>query len=125
MTFVQRLLYYFGGVGIGLLFLIFFLSGKRTSCNYGLNARVVKALGGKKIDSAYVVGAKLKAFDMDTLVFRTLLSRADVDFGQSAIRDKEDCKEYQMISEYQGVQYKLRLANCEKGLVPLHIQKQQ
>ena len=42
MNFVNRLTYFSGGFIIGLLFLMFFLSGKRTSCSYLPDARVKK-----------------------------------------------------------------------------------
>ena len=42
MNFFNRLTYFSGGFIIGLLFLMFFLSGKRTSCSYLPNSRVKK-----------------------------------------------------------------------------------
>ena len=48
MKFIHRLGYYLGGFSIGLIFLAFFLSGKRASCDYGPDARVLKNIGQKK-----------------------------------------------------------------------------
>ena len=42
MNFFNRLTYFSGGFIIGLIFLMFFLSGKRTSCSYLPNSRVKK-----------------------------------------------------------------------------------
>ena len=47
MKFIHRLGYYLGGFSIGLIFLAFFLSGKRASCDYGPDARVLKNIGQK------------------------------------------------------------------------------
>lgn len=42
MSFLKRLGYYLGGFSVGLLFLFFFLNGKRTQCSYAPEARVKK-----------------------------------------------------------------------------------
>jgi len=49
MKFIHRLGYYLGGFSIGLIFLAFFLSGKRASCDYGPDARVLKNIGLKQL----------------------------------------------------------------------------
>jgi hypothetical protein len=47
MSFIRRLGYYLGGFSLGLVFLFFFLSGKKTQCNYGPQARVINDISGK------------------------------------------------------------------------------
>ena len=47
MSLMRRLGYYLGGFSIGLILLAFFLSGKRTSCDYGPEARVLKNIRTK------------------------------------------------------------------------------
>jgi hypothetical protein len=42
MTFRQRLPYFLGGLGIGILVVIFFLGKKNTTFDYGPNSRVLK-----------------------------------------------------------------------------------
>ena len=42
MTFKQRLPYFLGGLGIGIVVVIFFLGKKNTTFDYGPNARVLK-----------------------------------------------------------------------------------
>jgi hypothetical protein len=49
MKFLYRLGFYFGGFSIGLIFLAFILNGKKTSCNYTPNARVIDNLLQKEI----------------------------------------------------------------------------
>ena len=46
---IRRLGYYLGGFSVGIILLTFILSGKKTSCNYGPNARVIDNLTQKKI----------------------------------------------------------------------------
>ena len=47
MKFIHRLGYYLGGFSIGLILLAFFLQGKKTSCDYGPNARTTKNIANK------------------------------------------------------------------------------
>ena len=47
MKLIHRIGYYLGGFTIGIVILIFFLSGKKTSCDYGPNARVLKNIRSK------------------------------------------------------------------------------
>ena len=49
MKLVYRFGFFFGGFSIGLVFLMFFLSGKKTSCAYGPDARVLKNIQIKSI----------------------------------------------------------------------------
>ena len=47
MKFIHRLGYYLGGFAVGLIFLSFFLSGKKTSCSYSPQARTIKNINLK------------------------------------------------------------------------------
>ena len=49
MNFIKRLTFFSGGFMIGLFFLMFFLSGKKTSCNYMPNSRVKNDILKKNI----------------------------------------------------------------------------
>ena len=47
MRVIDRFGYYLGGFSVGLIFLGFVFSGKKTSCNYGPSARVNNLLQKK------------------------------------------------------------------------------
>ncbi len=49
MNFLNRLYYYSTGFIIGIIFLFFILNGKRASCNYTPNARVIDNITSKKL----------------------------------------------------------------------------
>ena len=49
MKLIHRIGYYLGGFSIGLIFLAFILSGKKASCSYGLDARVLKNISTKQL----------------------------------------------------------------------------
>ena len=49
MNFLKRLYYYSTGFIIGIVFLFFILNGKRASCNYTPNARVIDNITSKEL----------------------------------------------------------------------------
>lgn len=85
MSFIRRLGYYLGGFSIGLVFLFFFLSGKKTQCNYGPQARVIHDISGKT----------WKFTESDTISINKILflKKAKIDFSKSQIGEK-DCNTY-------------------------------
>ncbi|MBQ0741249.1 hypothetical protein J9332_43965, partial [Aquimarina celericrescens] len=48
MKFIHRLGYYLSGFVVGIIMLMFFLGGKKTSCDWGLDARVLKNMRNKE-----------------------------------------------------------------------------
>ena len=48
MSFLKRLSYYLGGFSVGILLLVFFLSGKNTRCTYTPDARVINDFSKKE-----------------------------------------------------------------------------
>ena len=47
MSFLKRLSYYLGGFSVGIVLLVFFLSGKNTRCTYTPDARVINDFSKK------------------------------------------------------------------------------
>ena len=64
MKFIHRLGFYLGGFSIGLIFLAFFLSGKKTSCAYGPNARVLKNISTKSLIINPKIQSQLEALNL-------------------------------------------------------------
>ena len=113
MKFIHRLGYYLGGFSIGLIFLAFFLSGKRASCDYGPDARVLKNIGQKKImfsKSAEVMMLE-EAID-STKIYRTLRT-GDVNFSESNTK-LETCKLYVIEKTVEEKEIALTVENCEE-----------
>tara|TARA_Y100000992_G_C21014278_1_gene372602 strand:- start:192 stop:518 length:327 start_codon:yes stop_codon:yes gene_type:complete len=48
MSFLKRLSYYLSGFSVGIVLLIFFLSGKATRCTYTPDARVINDFSKKE-----------------------------------------------------------------------------
>lgn len=112
MKFIHRLGYYLGGFSIGLIILAFFLSGKRTTCDYSPNARVLKNIRIK--ERAYTEEAleQLKLYQVDTAVVSTILQKGDVDFGRSETK-LDSCKTYWITGRSETHNLELLFENCD------------
>ena len=84
MNFVKRLIYYLSGVGIGIVLLVFFLSGKKTSCDYGPNARTLKFLKNKPLQQNNSIN-DLVFYQLDSIDIAKVLDEGEVNFRNSEI----------------------------------------
>ena len=116
MKFIHRLGFYLGGFSIGLIFLMFFLSGKKTSCSYGPNARVLKNISTKSLIINSNIQSQLEAFDIDSLRLNEVLKKGNVDFSKSeTIIDS--CKRYTIA--YNTIE--IFVENCETNATVLSV----
>ncbi len=95
MKLVHRFAYYLGGFAIGIVILFFFLSGKRTSCDYGPDARVLKNIRLKERIFTEGSLATINSKDIDTAAISKALKYGDVDFSASTT-DLDSCKIYRI-----------------------------
>lgn len=82
---MKRLTYYLGGVGLGSLLLMFFLSGKKTSCDYGPNARTLKFLKNKPLKITQKTIDNLDKFGLDTTKINQIFESGEINFSKSQI----------------------------------------
>ena len=103
MNFLKRLYYYSTGFIIGIIFLIFILNGKRASCNYTPNARVIDNITSKELilDSDNEV-----LFNQDELI--DIINNGRVIFNKSE-PNKEPCGMYYVKSG----DFSIDVINCE------------
>lgn len=109
MKIIHRFGFYMGGFSIGLVFLIFFLSGKKTSCAYGPDARVLKNIQTKKPKYSKSVQQKLNKNIIDTLALHNIFKNADINFSKSDTKSFP-CKTYFL----EGEKYEMVVENCPK-----------
>lgn len=112
MKFLHRLGYYLGGFSIGLIVLAFFLSGKKTSCDYSPNARTIKNISTKKITFSNQALSTMEARDIDSLDFMDILLYGNVDFKKSDIGEKP-CNIYWIENTYKKTPVRLTIENCD------------
>lgn len=121
MKLIHRIGYYLGGFSIGLVVLAFFLSGKKTSCDYGPDARTIKNISIKKkiyTDSAV---ESMSTYSLDTLMVSQLIKTGDVNFSESDTQ-VEGCKTYLIENTYEDKDLEMRIKNCDSTATILSIQ---
>ena len=112
MKFIHRLGYYLGGFSIGLIILAFFLSGKKTSCDYSPEARVVKNLRIKERNYSENALEQLRQHQIDTAYVSSILESGDVDFDRSNTK-LDSCKLYMITGTASEKQLELLMENCD------------
>lgn len=116
MKFIHRLGYYLSGFVVGIIMLMFFLGGKKTSCDWGLDARVLKNMRNKE---RIVETDALKFFQenkIDTATISSILKSGDVNFKESNIEAKP-CKVYQVEGVVNNQELGLIFENCDSTAV--------
>jgi len=117
MRLLHRIGYYLGGFSLGLIVLAFFFSGKKTSCAYFPEARVLKNINTKPYTLSRKAEESLHQLKLDTITVNYVLHNGDVDFGESQPR-KEPCAQYTVNGETKKEQeLTLILENCEEKVI--------
>ncbi|NNK83888.1 MAG: hypothetical protein HKO92_12255 [Flavobacteriaceae bacterium] len=112
MTFLQRLGYYLGGLSIGIIFLAFFLSGKRASCDYGPEARVLKNINIKKQHISKLAQESINKLAIDSVSLANILRHGNVNFSKSNPK-LDSCKIYVIEGEFKTETIAIEVENCE------------
>ncbi len=112
MKLIHRIGYYLGGFSIGLVLLAFFLNGKKVSCDYGPDARVLKNINLKHIKYSENVNSSILKNEIDSISIRELLLHGDIDFNKSDTR-KEPCSIYAIEGELNDKDLYLFVENCD------------
>ncbi|WP_033958588.1 hypothetical protein [Psychroserpens jangbogonensis] len=120
MKIIHRFGYYLGGFSIGLVVLAFFLSGKKTSCDYGPDARTTKNISIKKKTYTDAAMITMSNFSLDTLIVSKLIRTGDVNFSESETK-VEGCKTYLIENTYDDKDVEMRIKNCESTATILSI----
>ena len=120
MTLIQRIGYYLGGFSIGLVILAFFLNGKKASCSYGPEARVLKNINTKKIIFSDYVDSQILNKVIDSTQIRTILKKGDINFSESNTRQKP-CGIYIVEGDYNDDNLKLTIENCDSIATITHL----
>ncbi len=124
MRLAYRFAYFGGGFLIGIIILFFFLSGKKTSCDYLPNARVLKQIRLNDRTISDQANQFLISKGIDTSAISEVLLNGDVLFSESE-KEKKPCAEYliegdvsNIVKNTEGKLLKLKIEYCaEKSTV--------
>ncbi len=112
MKLIQRIGYYLGGFSIGLVILAFFLNGKKTSCSYGPDARVLKNINLKTLNYSQNISDLFENKIMDTVDIKYILKKGDINFSESNPR-QEPCGVYIVEGMHNDYEVSLTVENCD------------
>lgn len=111
----MKLLHRFGffsiGLIMGIILLIFFLGGKRASCNYTPNARTLEDIRFKTLVYSEETQEYLYSHNVDSIAIASILNDGDVNFGKS-LTDHEPCNIYFITGEIETRKLELQIENC-------------
>lgn len=114
MNLFKRFVYYFGGFAVGLIFVLFFLGGKKSSCSYFPNARVLKEIRFKQREISPQAAQFFETQKIDTVVIQKLLHQGKVDFTNSQTSSKEPCRVYLINGEHRKQKLQLHIQECKE-----------
>ncbi len=89
----KRFALYGFGFAIGIVLVFFFLGGKKASCNWLPNDRMLKVIRSKEIHYAPEVSAQIITKQLDTATINTILVHGDIDFSKSQTKNNP-CRKY-------------------------------
>lgn len=112
MKLVHRFAYYLGGFSIGLVILAFFLSGKKASCDYSPDARVLKNIRTKERAYSLEAEENMRLYKIDSNEITTILRNGDVVFSKSNT-DLDSCKTYTITGRASEKDLELLFENCD------------
>ncbi|WP_136481104.1 hypothetical protein [Cognatitamlana onchidii] len=112
MKLIQRIGYYLGGFSMGLIILAFFLNGKKTSCSYGPESRVLKNITTKKMLFNEVSQRCIHEHAFDTATIRTSIKKGNINFSKSSPRNKP-CGIYLVNAQINEYDVLLTIENCD------------
>lgn len=112
MKLLHRVGYYLGGFALGLIVLAFFLNGKKVSCDYGPEARVLKNINLKQIQYSEIIESAISNKKIDSVAIRDILKHGDIDFSKSDTR-KKPCGIYAVEGNINKTEVLLMVENCD------------
>lgn len=89
----KRFALYGFGFAMGIAMVFFFLGGKKASCNWLPNDRILNIIKQKHIVYSEQVKDVLTETDRDSLDIRAILENGEVDFSNSRVKN-EPCRLY-------------------------------
>lgn len=116
MKLIHRIGYFSVGLFFGIIILMFFLGGKRASCDYSPNARTLKNIRIKERVFSDEALAYFSNNQIDTAVVSKILNDGKVNFGESDTR-AEPCAVYSVSGKKDEKNLHLQIQNCDSTAI--------
>lgn len=89
----KRFALYGFGFAIGILFVFFFLGGKKASCNWLPNDRMLQIIRSKQIQYSDELQKLVQTKVLDSFAINSILVDGDIDFSNSKVKN-DPCRIY-------------------------------
>lgn len=113
MNLLQRFGFFSVGLIMGIIILMFFLGGKRASCDYSPNDRTLKNIRIKERIFSEEAYSFFKLHDIDTSTVDIIFDEGNVNFSKSKTK-AEPCRIYYIEGETESGKIELQVENCEE-----------
>jgi hypothetical protein len=113
-------LYGFGFV-IGLVLVFFFLGGKKASCNWLPNDRVLSIIRSKEIVFSDTALKSLESKKIDTMQIYSILKSGKIDFSKSLVKNNP-CRKYHIEGVKKLKHIYLTVELCDSTATVLQIE---
>ncbi|MBE7639020.1 hypothetical protein GUB10_01630 [Salegentibacter sp. BLCTC] len=112
MKLIHRIGYFSVGLFFGIMLLLFFLGGKKTSCDYSPNDRVLKNIKIKERKFSQEAFNYFEENKLDTALVSESLKNGDVDFSRSNT-EGNPCNVYLITNKVEEAVLELQVENCD------------
>jgi hypothetical protein len=120
MQLWRKFLYYFIGMGLGVLMVYFIFGDRDIQCSYFPNDRVLSDLRKKDLTLSVDVQHKIDRSELDTSGLSYALDYAKVNFSASTIIEN-DCNVYQLELEREDNSKIFAIENCDSSATLLRV----
>ncbi len=108
----RRFSLYGFGFFIGILLVFFFLGGKKASCNWLPNDRMLKIIRSKQINYSTEATQVLNTKKVDSADIAQILIRGEIDFSKSNVKNNP-CRKYLINGNDQQKNIALTVQICD------------
>lgn len=115
MKLLRRFTFYLGGFGIGIIFVLFFWGGKKSSCSYFPNSRVLKEMRTKTTQFTPEALQFFQTNQIDTVVIRKFFNQGDIEFEKSQTDREQPCRVYVINGSHQKDRIQIEVEECKKA----------
>jgi len=108
----KRFALYGFGFAIGIILVFFFLGGKKASCNWMPNDRMLQIIRGKHIVYSQKVQEQIETTVLDSVAINNILIAGDIDFSKSQVKN-DPCRIYLINGSKQQENITITVQVCD------------
>ncbi len=112
------------GFAFGIVLVFFFLGGKKASCNWLPNDRILNIIQQKQISFSPAVRDQLSNSETDSLDIMLMLTRGEIDFSKSQVKN-DPCRNYYIDGIQEQKELFITVELCDSTAVVKTLNRKQ